>query len=187
MTPLRFLFVAAFYWLVSSNLIGANIAWDGGGIDQFWNTKENWSTDTIPGSSDQVTLPGGSGIVEVPTASVADIDVEAGSGIKVSGNLTLGSASVIRGLSFGSTGARTVTSQGQTEILGTANDGTGGVLAGSGDYLLIGELTAPTRGITADFTVQAGAKLKSQSVNSQASNLIVEGELVIGDPDVPSL
>lgn len=43
---------------ISCNLVRNSIVWDGGGIDNYWTTAENWSIDSVPNRYDVITLDG---------------------------------------------------------------------------------------------------------------------------------
>lgn len=64
----------------------ASIAWDGGGGDNVWQTAQNWDTDTIPTSVDDVTISNGDTVSYVPGG---DLTISGGGSITVSGGSTL--------------------------------------------------------------------------------------------------
>src|SRR5438034_1123617 len=47
----------------------AAVNWDGGGDGVTWNDPINWSNNSLPGASDDVSLPAG-GLVVLATSSV---------------------------------------------------------------------------------------------------------------------
>ncbi len=44
---------------LEGRLLMAAVAWDGDGGDNLWSTAANWSTDTLPGAADDVTIVDG--------------------------------------------------------------------------------------------------------------------------------
>ena len=42
-------------WMEPRTLLSA-VSWTGGGGDNNWDTAANWSTDSVPGSGDDVTI-----------------------------------------------------------------------------------------------------------------------------------
>ena len=47
-------------FVICTSVFAADITWDGGGGagDNNWSTAANWSGDSVPGSSDNVTFDG---------------------------------------------------------------------------------------------------------------------------------
>ncbi|MGH3034916.1 MAG: hypothetical protein ACRDON_10260, partial [Gaiellaceae bacterium] len=64
------------------------ISWDGGGGDNLWRNDANWSTDTLPATTDHVCI--GSSFTEV----VHDSDDDAVLSVQIDGGLTLSGGSL---------------------------------------------------------------------------------------------
>lgn len=69
-------FILTCFLIISKNSFAVTITWDGGGADNNWSTAENWSGDTIPGSSDIAYFDG---------TSTKDATIDAGFAGDISG------------------------------------------------------------------------------------------------------
>ena len=63
---LSFLIAAACALLTAP--ASAQITWDGGGDGTTWSSAANWSTDTVPGPTDDVVIPAGAVAVNITAA-----------------------------------------------------------------------------------------------------------------------
>ena len=79
---------------LEERVVPAVILWDGGGGDNLWSNRLNWSTDVLPGPADDVRIAAGNDVVFSGSATVKTID----SG----GDLTLidGSLASTHGMTF---------------------------------------------------------------------------------------
>lgn len=78
----------AIFTFFSTCLMAVTITWNGGG--GYWNNPANWSTGTVPGSSDEVIISNGKAYIAPNDFAYAQtIEVEPGSMLVVDGNLTL--------------------------------------------------------------------------------------------------
>ncbi len=79
--------------LGAPHVFAANYTWDGGGGDNNFSTKENWSSDVTPGSGDNVTFNSTSTkdcIISV-SASVGNFTIGAG----YTGTITTSTSSIV--------------------------------------------------------------------------------------------
>jgi hypothetical protein len=124
----------------------AAVAWDGGGNDLNWFNRFNWTNDTLPTLSDDVTISGASGTVQISdTFGVGQANtlvcdgnllvstgtLQVASDSEINGNFTLGGV-VFDGVV---TGTGTLTINGDLTWLA------GGVMAGTGKTILNGTTT----------------------------------------------
>lgn len=137
---------------------GASHTWDGGGSDEFWKTPENWSSDTVPGSSDGVTF--GSSFTSGLTVrldsnlTIDNITIDTSAGLVISDN-RLGIASGTLSRTGSSSGDQTISADirlgadalwdvagsGSLTVSGVISDGAatyGLQKAGSGTLILSG-------------------------------------------------
>ncbi|HET9298937.1 MAG TPA: hypothetical protein VFO11_03265, partial [Candidatus Polarisedimenticolaceae bacterium] len=121
------------------------IQWDGGAATTAWATSTNWSTDVVPGTSDDVCIPElGAGVEVVHSAGTDAVNSIAGAGgLQVSGG-TLSTAVDSPGI------GQLVLSGGTLALTGTLPvaggfSWTGGTLTGSGSTTVSGgSLTSGT-------------------------------------------
>jgi len=71
----------------AASIQGADITWDGGGGDNNWSTGANWSTDSVPGSSDNVIFDNTSSkdCTIDSSVTVEDFTISSGYGGTISG------------------------------------------------------------------------------------------------------
>ena len=86
----------------------AEVSWDGECANNSWACQDNWNMNVLPMSSDNVTLPGNVGFVEVGTETINRITVQdPNTGLRIIGSLTLnGPGSIVRNASFPGSGSR---------------------------------------------------------------------------------
>ncbi|QEY33181.1 hypothetical protein EVJ50_13990 [Synechococcus sp. RSCCF101] len=158
--------------LVFFSCANGTICWDGGGTDNLWSTAENWNTDLLPTSIDQVALEliGGDAILfdgsgAANNVSIASLFSTADNSLTISGgSLSLDSTTLASTLNGGLTlsggslgGAGDLTLAGSTTW-------SGGTIAGTGGLTVSGPLA-----IT-DSTVLDGRTLTSSSGASFSQN-----------------
>ncbi len=73
-TMLVYLSFSSFFLFHSSLTRAVTITWDGGGADNNWSTAQNWSTDTVPATIDDVVFDGAT------ASSTRDVIYDAGVG-----------------------------------------------------------------------------------------------------------
>ncbi len=126
----------------------ATVAWDGGGGNLLWSRAENWSTDTLPSSADDVVIavPAGVSITSVSNVTIRSLQCDGGLAV-VSGTfrVTQGNSTVSGGLSLGTTVTLSVT--------------------GSGTALTA---TGPTDAGACNFDVSGGARLHLPQLGAYA-------------------
>jgi hypothetical protein len=113
----------------------AAITWDSA-ASGFWDEPLNWSTDTVPGPGDDVTIaPAGSPITVTVRISVTvgslvlagphALEIEAGSAVTITNGINLNGGNLAAAGSLRVNGASTWNSAGESSIRGTfTNDGT---------------------------------------------------------------
>ncbi|VTR92440.1 Probable aggregation factor core protein MAFp3, isoform C OS=Cyanothece sp. CCY0110 GN=CY0110_08276 PE=4 SV=1: PKD [Gemmata massiliana] len=124
----------------------AAVFWDGGGGSSNWFDALNWSGDALPTLSDDVTISGASGGVEINdtfgTASAktltssSDLRVVSGT-LQLDGDALVSGAFALGGVTFGGV----VTGTGTLTLSGAVTWGANGVMAGSGTTELTGTST----------------------------------------------
>ncbi|HKS23076.1 MAG TPA: hypothetical protein VJZ76_09790 [Thermoanaerobaculia bacterium] len=135
--------------LVSCPVFAVTVTWNGS-VDNSWNNPNNWSTNSLPTSSDDVVIANaGSGTATVDTiATVKSITIQSGATLRIDGGQTL----II-------TNTSTVNAGGTLNLVG-ANP-TGGILNGSGNLIVNG-----TAGIHGNCTIGGSGNV---TVNSGGS------------------
>ncbi len=106
------------------------VLWTGGAGTDDWDTAANWSTDSLPGAGDSVTIPAGATVVH------SDSDSDAINGLSSSGTLSISGGTVEIGAAS-TTSALTVdggtlTVNGSLDASGLLTLSAGGTLSGSG-------------------------------------------------------
>lgn len=158
----------------------ATRTWDGGGADNNWNTKENWSDDTTPITDDEVVFDATSTKACTINASVSlgtgSISVGAGytntitqssavtcTNLTLSGGTWTGSANV--------TCSGNLTVSGSTVTLGGNSNVTGALSRTSGSLTLSSGTTTVSGGFSGDFTHNSGTVVlaDTQTVNTGSS------------------
>src|ERR1043165_4314855 len=76
--------------LVSCPVFAVTVTWNGS-VDDSWNNPNNWSTNSLPTSSDDVVIANaGSGTATVDTiATVKSITIQSGATLRIDGGQTL--------------------------------------------------------------------------------------------------
>jgi hypothetical protein len=139
-----------------------------------WNVATNWSTGTVPGPGDNVsiTLPGTYTVTLNANASVASLTVGGDAGLQTlaiassSYTLTLNGPGLINGNGVLNLSAGTITGNGDLTVAGSMN-WSGGTLSGAG-------LTAISSNGTLNLTSAAAKSLNGRTINS-AGRVIVSG------------
>ncbi len=137
----RALILASAVLLFSSLLAhAAPITWTGGGGDGLWNTPKNWSTNTVPTSSDDVTI--GSATVTVTGLAAFANTVTCSGTLNINGSLNIASTSSfttlnLQGGVLAPNGASTIT--GPLTL-------SGGSLIGAGNVTISGITTVMANG-----------------------------------------
>jgi len=122
------------------------VSWDGGGGNSNWLNALNWSNDTLPTLSDDVTISGATGGVEINDTfgTAAARTLISSSDLRViSGTLQLGGDSLVTGAFTlaGVTFGGVVTGSGTLTLSGATTWGVNGVMAGTGKTVLTGTST----------------------------------------------
>ncbi|MCF6132119.1 T9SS type A sorting domain-containing protein [Flavobacterium wongokense] len=122
------LFFFVFFFGIQNSF--AQKTWDGGASTNNWNDANNWSGNSLPGSSDNVVIGNGATVVFNTTVTVASLTVGGGT----SGSLTLGNSNTDRALTV--TGNVTVNAGATITSAGNGgNDLTiGGNLSNAGTF-----------------------------------------------------
>src|SRR5271157_2598176 len=140
--------------VLERRLVMSAVSWTGGGNNFNWNNPANWSTNTVPGASDDVTI----NVANNPTIiyngtstiqSLVDYD-----SLNIAGGsltVTSGASQVVGSLNIGSGATLSVTASGATNIDG-AN-----LYASGGATLSLPAATSYTNngGWGANYTLQA--------------------------------
>ncbi|HOB34069.1 MAG TPA: hypothetical protein PKH32_14425, partial [Verrucomicrobiota bacterium] len=112
-------FVGSFLCVVHAH--SALVSWDGGGGDFSWQNAANWSTDSLPGPTDDVIINVSSNITVESSANVTIASLQCSNHLALSGGtFRLNGSSVVQG-TFSTTG---------TPMLIAAGAGTEVVIAG---------------------------------------------------------
>jgi autotransporter-associated beta strand protein len=177
----------------------ANI-WDGGGVDNNWNTAANWDNDTVPTSGAALTFAGSTRLTpnnDLSSFTVAGFTFSSGAGaftiggndITLTGSITNSSTSTQTvNLNMATTAVRTVTltTGGGNVVLGGNISGTGGGIttSGTGTLTLSGSNTYTGTTTIGAQTVQYqgnGTNTTSgvSSAMSASSNLVLNTNAVV--------
>ena len=117
-----------------------DIFWDGGAGTLNWFDSANWSTNTLPGLSSNVTIDSGAGpiLISSPGALAKSLIANRSLTISGSGSLSLSNASQVTGLFTLSGG--TLTGAGSAAITGAGGSlvWSGGTMDSGGSFLLGG-------------------------------------------------
>lgn len=150
-------------WLPGLLLIlplqAATVSWDGGGGDDSWHTAANWSTDVLPGSSDDVVInQPGTQAVAVRQGTVVIRSLQCANPLRLAGatlELTAG-ASRVQGTLTLSSGTLRVEGEGTSfEVTGpTVHEGAS-LEASDGARLRLPTLARLSRTTSGDVTLQA--------------------------------
>jgi large repetitive protein len=115
-------------WMEPRTLLSA-VTWTGSAGDNNWDTPQNWSTDSVPGSGDDVTIDIAANIVHSDNVSDSINSLTSNQPLTISGGtLSIASASTIGALTIS---GGTLTAAGEVSVSGlvTLDNGT---LSGSG-------------------------------------------------------
>jgi large repetitive protein len=107
------------------------VVWTGGAGTDDWDTPANWSTNTLPGSGDDVTIGSGSTVVHADNDSDSINSLTSSGTLEISsGSLAIASASTAAALTIG-IGGGTLTVNGTLTVSGLLSL-MSGTLSGSG-------------------------------------------------------
>ena len=116
-------------WMEPRTLLSA-VTWTGGGGDNNWDTAANWSTDSVPGSGDDVTIAITANIVHSDDVTDSINSLTTTEPLTISGG-TLSIASALTISSTLSITGGTLTGPGDVSVSGLVTL-TSGTLSGSG-------------------------------------------------------
>ena len=116
-------------WMEPRTLLSA-VTWTGGGGDNNWDTAANWSTDSVPGSTDDVTIDVAANVVHSNNVTDSINSLTSMEPLTISGGtLSIAAASTINS-TLSITGG-TLTGSGDVTVSGLVTL-TVGTLSGSG-------------------------------------------------------
>jgi hypothetical protein len=116
----------------------ATVTWNGGAGDFSWQKPANWSTDSLPGSADDVVINAGGGVTITTVSNVTIRSLQCSNNLTVAGGVfrVTGGASVVQGqltmtnsvsVTLSATGAGTIfTGAGGATANGASFEATGG-------------------------------------------------------------
>ena len=117
-------------WMEPRTLLSA-VSWTGGGGDNNWDTAANWSTDSVPGSGDDVTISIAANVVHSDNDDDSINSLTSAEPLTLSGGtLSIASTSTINS-TLSLTGG-TLTGAGDVTVSGLVTV-TSGTLSGSGE------------------------------------------------------
>ena len=165
----------------------AQILWDAGGTTDDWSDGDNWSTNTVPISTDDVQITSASSAAHpatITTPAVANsLNVGPASGnngfLDIQGNLTVGGSFILHAKGTGTVTQSAGTLTATTLYLSNSTNATGAgsyVLSGTGSIHTTGDFTAI--GGTGSIFTQSGA---GTSVQVDGNITSASGSAVPGD------
>jgi len=123
-----------FALLLSNALLAVTVTWTGAGSGNRWSTSANWDTGFVPGSSDDVIIPAGSGLVRFNYSNrrARSVTIRTGSTLRILNNRTL--RLINTGVSTGIFNEGTLEVNGTIEVENTTSTGifNDGTLVNSG-------------------------------------------------------
>ncbi len=151
------------------------ISWDGDAGDGLWQSAANWSTDSLPGPSDDVCIGSFDVTLSSGTATINSIETAGSLVITLSGVLEIASTSQIGGnLTLSTTGSGGLTGAGALTILGTSG-WTSGTMSGTGSTVAAGGMT---------LSGTASKDLDARTLVNQAAATWTGGNIRTGDGSV---
>ena len=121
------------------------VLWTGGAGTDDWDTAANWSTDSLPGSGDNVTIPAGATVVHSDSDSDSIDSLTSSGTLSITGGtLAIASASTASTLTIN---GGTLTANGSLSVGGTLSL-LKGTLSGSGTVNATGGMTLDTPAAT---------------------------------------
>jgi autotransporter-associated beta strand protein len=140
-------------WMESRTLLSA-VTWTGGAGDNNWDTPANWSTDSVPGSGDDVTIDIAANIVHSDDVTDSINSLTSTEPLTISGGtLSIASTSTIGG---------TLTID-------------GGTLTGAGEVNVSGLVTLTSGTLSGSSTLNANGGM---SINPTTSQFNLDGRSV---------
>ncbi|QEY32758.1 hypothetical protein EVJ50_11500 [Synechococcus sp. RSCCF101] len=145
------------------------ICWDGGGDDNFWSNPQNWNTDLLPTSSDQVALDlsGGASILFDPVAAASLNSTAAVTSISNATALTTSGFSVSIASLFSTTDNALSIASGSLAVAGSSSL--------SGDLSLTGGTLLATGGLAASNLSITGAATGSPLLTGTGTLAVSDG------------
>ena len=143
-TVMRVLLVACAVSLAADAVHAAAIFWDGGGDGASWSDPNNWSTNTLPGPSDDVTISVAGNIAVAHSTGTTSINsLQCDEALVLSGgslSIAAGSQIAVFTLSGG-----TLSGTGAVTVSGSMN-WTGGTMSGSGTTVIASDALLSLQG-----------------------------------------
>ena len=72
-------------FLFTSIICSSQIIWTGGGSDINWNTAENWSSNVVPTSMDDVEIPAGFTVTITGVANCESLELKGSAILNIDG------------------------------------------------------------------------------------------------------
>ncbi|MEM9080366.1 MAG: hypothetical protein AAGC74_06700 [Verrucomicrobiota bacterium] len=165
----------------TASSLALELSWTGDGSDNEFLNPDNWSTPTVPSTSDNVTISSlGNSSGPVIVGSTAAVNsITASAPLNLSDTLTVNSASVFNG-SLIAGGLGRLRANGPV-TLNDSNALNNLVLEGTSSFTNNGTVTIGTRGITTTFTNEGvatllGASTRLTAFANQSSGILNLGE-----------
>jgi IPT/TIG domain len=143
-------------WMEPRTLLSA-VSWTGDAGDNNWDTPGNWSTDTVPGSGDDVTIDIAANVVHSDNVNDSINSLTTTEPLTISGGtLSIASASTIGG-------ALTIN---------------GGTLTGTGDVSVSGLVTLTSGTLSGSSTLNANGGMLINPSDNPAATFSIDGRVV---------
>ena len=164
--------------------------WTGGGDGKSWNDPNNWSSDTIPGSTDTVVINAASATINL-TTPITVLSVSSLAGLDITGGLTVtsGQSSVSGTLTLASGAGLTATGSATTlQVAGATTINGGDVYALSGATISLPGVTTIDQGYSEVEASGDGSEMNLGNLQTIGSGSVVSLLAKSGGQiDMPSL
>jgi hypothetical protein len=150
--------------LLEDRTLLSAVTWNGNGNDNLWNDGKNWSSGSVPQSTDDVTISAAAGTtIQVATTSVTINSLTTNAAISVASGITFSSPAISASANFlmagGTLQGATLSLTGGAELVVTASESTlkGVTVDGNMDLTEFnGAFTNVTNGLTLNGTAYVG-------------------------------
>jgi RHS repeat-associated protein len=149
--------------------------WTGTAGDGLWSTAANWSTDAVPGSSDEACLPDGASVtLNSGSYDVGSVDGSDASLSLTGGSLSIDDTSTVSHIGDFYLNGATLSGAGELDVADSFDDDGGGELSGSGSLVLEAD---------SSNTINAGGyfELDGYTLENEGTSTVTYGGIYLDD------
>ncbi len=161
-------------WMEPRTLLTA-VSWTGTAGDNNWDTPGNWSTDSVPGAGDDVTIAIAANVVHSNNVTDSINSLTSSEPLTISGGtLSIAAAST---LSTTTISGGTLSIAATSTITNTLSI-TGGTLTGAGNVTVSGLVTLQTGTLSGSSALNANGGMLIDPINDSTETFAIDGRVV---------